>query len=184
MSARVENNNRGQNAGGQQSGENPGSALDQLRKTSVSYSLEEQVIRAELLWVLKMVESDFSFKSAENMVRLLCLMDEGNQIFRKMSLGRTKCGYYVTHALFPFYLEALVNRVQKVPAYTLGVDGGSFKVRGLKKMMDIVIRWFSSSQYCLITSLGTGTNPGVRGVKLLMSFSTHMKLGTSLLMSK
>ena len=78
MSARVENNNRGQNAGGQQSGENPGSALDQLRKTSVSYSLEEQVIRAELLWVLKMVESDFSFKSAENMVRLLCLMDEGN----------------------------------------------------------------------------------------------------------
>ena len=105
MSARVENNNRGQNAGGQQSGENPGSALDQLRKTSVSYSLEEQVIRAELLWVLKMVESDFSFKSAENMVRLLCLMDEGNQIFRKMSLGRMKCGYYVTHALFPFYLE-------------------------------------------------------------------------------
>ena len=73
MSARVENNNRGHNAGGQQSGENPGSALDQLRKTSVSYSLEEQVIRAELLWVLKMVESDFSFKSAENMVRLLCL---------------------------------------------------------------------------------------------------------------
>ena len=138
MSARVENNNRGQNAGGQQSGENPGSALDQLRKTSVSYSLEEQVIRAELLWVLKMVESDFSFKSAENMVRLLCLMDEGNQIFRKMSLGRTKCGYYVTHALFPFYLEALVNRVQKVPAYTLGVDGGSFKVRGALSLSNFV----------------------------------------------
>ena len=134
----MENNNRGQNAGGQQSGENPGSALDQLRKTSVSYSLEEQVIRAELLWVLKMVESDFSFKSAENMVRLLCLMDEGNQIFRKMSLGRTKCGYYVTHALFPFYLEALVNRVQKVPAYTLGVDGGSFKVRGALSLSNFV----------------------------------------------
>ena len=187
MSARVENNNRGQNAGGQQSGENPGSALDQLRKTSVSYSLEEQVIRAELLWVLKMVESDFSFKSAENMVRLLCLMDEGNQIFRKMSLGRTKCGYYVTHALFPFYLEALVNRVQKVPAYTLGVDGGSFKVRGLKKMMDIVIRWFSSSQYCLITSSGTGTSQGVRmvrGVRWWMSFWPLMKWDTSLLISK
>ena len=187
MSARVENNNRGQNAGGQQSGENPGSALDQLRKTSVSYSLEEQVIRAELLWVLKMVESDFSFKSAENMVRLLCLMDEGNQIFRKMSLGRTKCGYYVTHALFPFYLEALVNRVQKVPAYTLGVDGGSFKVRGLKKMIDIVIRWFYLSQYCLITSSGTGMRQGVRRERegrLLTSSSTFMRLDTSLLTSK
>ena len=102
MVVRVENNNREQNVGGQRVEENQGSALDQLRNTFFSYSLEEQVIRAELLWVLKMVESDFSFKSAENMVRLLCLMDEGNQIFRKMSLGRTKCGYYVTHAIFPF----------------------------------------------------------------------------------
>ena len=72
MVVRVENNNGGQNVGGPRSGENQGSALGQLRNTFVSYSVEEQVIRAELWWVLKMVESDFSFKSADNMVKLLC----------------------------------------------------------------------------------------------------------------
>ena len=58
MVVRVENNNGGQNVGGPRSGENQGSALGQLRNTFVSYSVEEQVIRAELWWVLKMVESD------------------------------------------------------------------------------------------------------------------------------
>ena len=84
MVVRVENNN------GQRVGENQGSALDQLRKTVVSYSLEEEVIRAELRWVLKMVEPDYSFNSAENMVKLLCLMDELSKIFPKMTLGRMK----------------------------------------------------------------------------------------------
>ena len=93
MVVRVENNNGGQNVGGPRSGENQGSALGQLRNTFVSYSVEEQVIRAELWWVLKMVESDFSFKSADNMVKLLCLMDKDSKIFPKMTLGRHKCGY-------------------------------------------------------------------------------------------
>ena len=61
MVVRVENNNGGQNVGGPRSGENQGSALGQLRNTFVSYSVEEQVIRAELCWVRKLVESDFSF---------------------------------------------------------------------------------------------------------------------------
>ena len=132
MVVRVEINN------GQRVGENQGSALDQLRKTVVSYSLEEEVIRAELWWVLKMVESDFSFKSADNMVKLLCLMDKDSKIFPKMTLGRHKCGYLVTHALFPFYHEALIKRILKVPGYTLGVDGGSFKVRGALSLLNFV----------------------------------------------
>ena len=128
------------------------------------------MIRAELRWVLKMVDSGYSFKSAENIPQLLSLMDKENKIFPKMTLGRQKCGYYVTHALYPFHFEALIKRILEVPAYTLGVDGGSFRVRGLKKMIDIVIRWFYFSQYCLITSSGTGTSQGVRGVRLLTSF--------------
>ena len=107
MDVRVENNN------GQRVRESQGSALDHLRKTVVSYSLEEEVIRAELEWVLKMVESDYSFNSAENMVKLLCLMEENSKIFSKMTLSRKKYGYYVTHALYPFNHEKLIKRVKK-----------------------------------------------------------------------
>ena len=133
MVVRVDNNNGGQNIGGQGIGESgKKSALDQLRNTFVSFSVEEEVIRAELYWLLKMVQSDFSFKSADNMVDMLRLLDKESKIFPRMTLGRQKCGYYITHALYPFYLEALIKRILEAPAYTLGVDGGSFKVRGLK----------------------------------------------------
>ena len=85
-----------------------------------------------------MVEPDFSFNSAENMVKLLCQMDKHSKIFPKMTLGRQKCGYYVTHALYPFFLEKLIKRVQEAHAYTLGVDGGSFKVRGALSLLNFV----------------------------------------------
>ena len=81
---RVENNKGGQNVGGQQREENQGSALGHLRNTFVSFSVEQQVIRAELRWVLKMVEPDFSFNSAENMVKLLCLRDKDSKDLNDM----------------------------------------------------------------------------------------------------
>ena len=177
MVVRVNNNNRdqGQGSGGQGSGgtgENQRSALDQLRNTFVSLSVEQQVIKAELFWLLKMVQSDYSFKSAENVVGMLCLMDPQSKIFPRMTMGRTKCQYYTTHALYPFYLEALIKRILEAPAYTLGVDGGSFIVRGLKKMIDIVIRWVYLFQYFLITYSGTSTS---LGVKLSTSSWRHMR---------
>ena len=72
--------------------------------------------RASDRWVLKMVESGYSFKSAENIPQLLYIMDKESKIFPKMTLGRQKCGYYVTHALYPFYFEALIKRILEVPA--------------------------------------------------------------------
>ena len=125
MVVRVNNNNGAQNDGGQKRG---GSALAQLRNTFVSFSVEEQVIKAGLLWLLKMVESGFYFNSAENMVSLICQMDPESKIFPRMTLSRKKCAYYTTHGLYPFYLEALIKRILEAPAYTLGVDRGSFKV--------------------------------------------------------
>ena len=92
--ARMENNNGGQNVGDQRGEESQGPALGQLRNTFASFSLDEQVIRAELRWVLKMVDSGYSFKSAENIPQLLSLMDKESKIFPKMTLGRQKCGYY------------------------------------------------------------------------------------------
>ena len=90
MVVRVNNNNGGQNDSGQKSG---GSALAQLRNTFVSFSVQEQVIKAELLWLLKMVESGFSFNSAENTVPLICLMDPESKIFPRMTLSRKNCAY-------------------------------------------------------------------------------------------
>ena len=42
------------------------------------------MIRAEHRWVLNMVEPDFSFNSAENMVKLLCLRDKDSKDLNDM----------------------------------------------------------------------------------------------------
>ena len=108
---------------------------------------------------------------------------QGKQDLSEDDLGQKK-GWLLLHPCsLPLPLWG-VDQANPVPGYTLGVDGGSFKVRGLKKMIDIVIRWFYFSQYCLITSSGTGTSQGVRGVRLLTSSWTFMRLDTSRLMSK
>ena len=42
-------------------------------------------------------------------------MDKESKIFLKMTLGRKKCGYYVAHALYHFYFEALIKRILLSP---------------------------------------------------------------------
>ena len=42
------------------------------------------MVRAKLHRVLKMVEPDFSFNSAENMVKLLCLRDKDSKDLNDM----------------------------------------------------------------------------------------------------
>ena len=129
MVVRVENNNGEQNVGGQRVGENQGSALDQLRNTFFSYSLEEQVIRAKFSGFWKW----WSLTSPSIMQRTWsnCGARWTNtaRFFPKITLGRQKCDYYVTHALYPLFLEKLIKRVQEAAAYTLGVDGGSVTQR-------------------------------------------------------
>ena len=115
MAARMENNNGGQNVGGQRGDKSQGPAFGQLRNTC-----RLQFGRASDRWVLKMVESGYSFKSADNIPQLLCLMDKESKVFLKMTLGRKKCGYYVSHALYHFYFEALIKRILGSPCLHLG----------------------------------------------------------------
>ena len=111
-----------------------------------------------------MVESDFSFNSAENMVKLLCLMDKHSRIFPKTTLGRQKCGYYVTHALYPFYPEKLIKRFQEAAAYTLGVDGG-FVTQRHDHILRFILSVNISSVYNICSSL--------RSLSFVYSLLTH-----------
>ena len=113
-----------------------------------------------------MVESDFSFNSAENMVKLLCLMDKHSRIFPKMTLDRQKCGYYVTHALYPFYPEKLIKRFQEATAYTL--DGGSVTQRRDHTLRFILSANISSVYYIHLNILFLAQIP----LFCLFSFNT------------
>ena len=97
--------------------------------------------KAETIWALKVVDSNFSFMSTHDLVDILAAMDPKSDVFKKMSMGETKTSYLISHGLYPYFLKKIVKAIQDSPAYSLGTDAGTFKLHGLTKCVDIVIRF-------------------------------------------
>ena len=97
--------------------------------------------KAETIWALKVVDSNFSFNSTHDLVDILAAMDPKSEVFKKMSMGETKTSYVISHGLYPYFLKKIVKAIQDSPAYSLGTDAGTFKLHGLSKLVDVVIRF-------------------------------------------
>ena len=111
-----------------------------LRSVPTVRSLEDKKLSAEILWVLKMVDSGFSYASTEDLVPVLQMMAPDSLILKSLQLKRTKAMYVLCHGLYPHYLARLVGRIQKAPGFTLGTDSGTFKLHGLSKVVELCIR--------------------------------------------
>ena len=96
--------------------------------------------KAETIWALKVVDSNFSFNSTHDLVDILAAMDPKSDVFKKMTMGETKTSYLISHGLYPYFLKKIVKAIQDSPAFSLGTDAGTFKLHGLSKLVDIVIR--------------------------------------------
>ena len=101
----------------------------------------DQVTKAETIWALKVVASNFSFKSTEDLLPILRAMDPSSSIFKKMSLSSDKTSYIIAYGLYPYFQKMVVRGIQKAPGYTLGTDAGTFKLHGLSKLVDCVFRY-------------------------------------------
>lgn len=112
-----------------------------LRRVPVVKSLGERSMKAEVLWVMKTVESNFSFSASEDIVEVLQQMDPESIVLKNMRIKRKKVAYILTHGLYPFYKRKLERRIQAAVGFTLGTDSATFKLNGLSKHVDIVIRW-------------------------------------------
>ena len=112
-----------------------------LMRIKVVTSVSSQVTIAEILWVLKTVNSNFAFLASQDIVAILRKMDPSSDVFRMMQIKRDKTRYILTHGLYPLYLQKLIIRIKKAPGFTLGTDSSTFKLYGLAKFVDIVIRW-------------------------------------------
>ena len=94
------------------------------------------------MWALNSVDSNFSYLSADNLASLLQAVDPRSEVFKKMTLGATKTSYIVSHGLLPYFMKKIIQSIQTSTDYTLGTDAGTFKLHGLSKLVDIVLRLF------------------------------------------
>ena len=61
----------------------------------------ENVLLAEIHWVLKEVQSRYSQRSCYDINELFQVMFPGHKTIEKSSRGRTECGYIINHGIAP-----------------------------------------------------------------------------------
>ena len=70
-----------------------------LRSVPTVRSLEDKKLSAEIRWVLKMVDSGFSYNSIEDLVPVLQMMAPDSLILKSLQLKRTKAEYAKAKAM-------------------------------------------------------------------------------------
>jgi hypothetical protein len=78
----------------------------------------------------------------DNLIEIFQDMDPKSEVFKKMSMKQNKLSHIVSHGLYPHYLKKMIARIAAAPGFTLGTDAGTFKLHGLSKLVDLVIRYF------------------------------------------
>lgn len=142
---------------------------------NVSLVVSEDVLHAEVLWVLKVIASHYSFNSSKDISQLFSKMFSDSQIAQSFSCGATKCAYLTCFGIYPYFHELLLEKVQKVRCYSISFDE-TLNQFGQKKQMDLIVRFWDSDvnkvtdRYFTSEFLGHAT-----AADLLM----HFKNGTS-----
>ena len=68
--------------------------------------------RAEILWVLKIIDSNYSFNSSECVPLLLQSMFPDSEVAKNFSCSESKARYMATFGLAPYLLELLMEKVK------------------------------------------------------------------------
>ena len=106
------------------------------------YVCKDDVLKAEILWALKVNESHFSYNSSRNIVDLLKMMIPDSKIVGKLCLGSTKLAYLITHGLAPFFHDALPKLI---PSKYVICFNEAFNEISKKGQINIIIRFWDSS---------------------------------------
>lgn len=62
-------------------------------------TISDQTTKAETILALKVVESNYSYQSCDNIFSILQAMDPDSKVFKKMSMGESKVSYTISHGL-------------------------------------------------------------------------------------
>ena len=81
-----------------------------IRTITFSTFTRVNVLFAEIRFALKTVESNYSQRSWENTNELFKIIFPGSIVAEHFKLGKTKCGYLITHGLRNYFLGILIQK--------------------------------------------------------------------------
>lgn len=119
-------------------------------KVTFSKAHNDQVTTAEIIWALKVAESNISLSSCDDIGQLFKLMFPG-PCSNDFTCGATKVGYLITHGLALYFKENLLSDLKKCETgFTLEYDETT--TSQTMKQMDIVVRYWSPEKNRVISS--------------------------------
>ena len=100
---------------------------------------QTDILKAEILYTLKVVDSHYSFRSCEGNSLLFKNMFHDSKIARGFACNETKSGYIAKFGIAPHFVSVLKKKVRDESGYVLLFDESLNKERQ-EKQMDIHIR--------------------------------------------
>ena len=113
--------------------------------TLESYIIPISVITAEIRWAMKVVVSHFSFRSCLDLSDMFRTMFYDSDVAKGFTLSKTKCKYFVTYGLAPFYKKNLIADIKKSPYFTLHFDESTNKILQTEQMDACIRFWCEKS---------------------------------------
>ena len=110
-------------------------------------SKNKDVIKAEIIWTLKTVLSNYSANSCEGINSVFNVMFQ-NEISEKFQLSRTKVSYLITEAIGPYFTEILKTEISDC-YYSILFDETTNNKS--EKELQLMIKYYSKSRNEVVT---------------------------------
>lgn len=132
------------------------SSTTNTTQASLDYSSKNEVMKAEIRWVLKVLNSHYSYKSSEDIAKVFTDMFPDSKIASQFSCGEKKCAYIAAFGLEPYFKRLLLKEVSelfilvlaKLQAYLLSLHWDTLFSGILKELYHHFLAIQSSNYFC------------------------------------
>ena len=105
------------------------------------FQIPALVVKAEIVWALKVVMSHFSLRSCLELNDLFKCIFRDSQIASKFSLSKTKCSYIINFGLAPYFSELLLSQIKASSFFVISYDESLKKILRNEQMDCSIIFW-------------------------------------------
>ena len=102
-------------------------------------------LRAEVLWVFKVLKNNFSLRSCFDLNDLFKSMFPNSEIAKTFKLSRTKCGYLINYGLALFFRDVLLKSINASPYFMISYDESMNKILQ-DEQMDLQARYWDDNE--------------------------------------
>ena len=115
------------------------------------FDLGAEVLDAEILWCLYMVETHQSFRSCDKLPKLFQRMFQHDPVAQQYKMRKDKSRYFILYGIYPVFKDNLIRDINLSLWFSVSFDE-SFNKQQQKCQMDVNIRYWNHHKNIAETS--------------------------------